>query len=511
MDAPITLSTAHDLKPYGVIRLQLAFYFPKEGDYKAYPLHVAEEDTILAHADARVLRVVDAPAPENAASWSVLARDGTEEAVLSRLASGNMADIDLQQILWRLKSKSFFEKTTEILRKRLWSGSDVARVFSYGIHHNDPKAISNLLEINNYGMNLGSWFDCELIQVTPTRHHGWEIMEFDPLVNARAHAFGNNSRFTHHDAHQHYIVFLDTLAWKKQLSANDQLSYTCFLLLQDRHDEALKRFAKIDPKALKNGLQLQYDYLKSVVLFIQEKPQEASAIAKTYADKLPPGIWKNRFATVVYQAGEVAKPLPEDTDKKAPVLPALAILQDAEVSHKLVLKHRSLEEAEIRLYHIDLEVLFSKDPFLSGGSETSLPDIAPNLTADVPLTKDEESTDYVLPESFRKGNILVAARSGNQERLKIMNSQVLDVRVDPSRRLLQVYDTASRKVLPKTYIKVYREYDDGSVEFHKDGYTDLRGAFDYLSHTGADASDIQRLAILISHPEKGARTKIIRR
>ncbi|MCF7734020.1 MAG: hypothetical protein K9N23_20210, partial [Akkermansiaceae bacterium] len=64
------------------------------------------------------------------------------------------------------------------------------------------------------------------------------------------------------------------------------------------------------------------------------------------------------------------------------------------------------------------------------------------------------------------------------------------------------------KPLPKTYIKVYAETTSGETVFHKDGYTDLRGKFDYLSHTGVDPSTIKRVALLVSHPEKGARTVI---
>jgi hypothetical protein len=44
--------------------------------------------------------------------------------------------------------------------------------------------------------------------------------------------------------------------------------------------------------------------------------------------------------------------------------------------------------------------------------------------------------------------------------------------------------------------------------FHKDGYTDLRGKFDYLSNTAVDPSTVKRVAILVSHPEMGARTVI---
>lgn len=33
--------------------------------------------------------------------------------------------------------------------------------------------------------------------------------------------------------------------------------------------------------------------------------------------------------------------------------------------------------------------------------------------------------------------------------------------------------------LPKTYVKVYQRKRGGEVSFFKDGYTDLRGRFDY--------------------------------
>ena len=35
--------------------------------------------------------------------------------------------------------------------------------------------------------------------------------------------------------------------------------------------------------------------------------------------------------------------------------------------------------------------------------------------------------------------------------------------------------------LPKVYVKVYARLADGTVKFHKDGYTDHRGRFDYAT------------------------------
>ena len=84
----------------------------------------------------------------------------------------------------------------------------------------------------------------------------------------------------------------------------------------------------------------------------------------------------------------------------------------------------------------------------------------------------------------------------------------MDLRHTPLDRTVQVMDSATRKPLAKTYIKVYVENRQGDIVFHKDGYTDLRGKFDYLSHTGVDPAGIKRVALLASHPEKGARTVI---
>jgi len=50
-----------------------------------------------------------------------------------------------------------------------------------------------------------------------------------------------------------------------------------------------------------------------------------------------------------------------------------------------------------------------------------------------------------------------------------------------------VTDAASGKALAKVYVKSYVRTADGEVKFYKDGYTDLRGRFDYCvgEHAGA--------------------------
>ena len=45
---------------------------------------------------------------------------------------------------------------------------------------------------------------------------------------------------------------------------------------------------------------------------------------------------------------------------------------------------------------------------------------------------------------------------------------------------------------------------NGTVAFHKDGYTDLRGKFDYASTNDLELSQVKRFAILVLSDEYGA-------
>ena len=503
---PATLATTRKIDPYGVLSLDLAFYFPAAGEFPVYPMHVTQDGIILAHGDPRILRVTDQPAPEDAAAWSVLARDGTPEAVLQRLRTVNLTTIDLGAILWRLADRGFYLKVTQLLRERLYFSPGVS---AYAFQHNDPETIRTYLENAQSVTALGPWLDSPLLTVRPRIHHDWETLEFDPLVNARAHRFGTNPRLTHPAALEHYHAFLDQLAWKPALDANDQLSLTVFLLLQDRVGEALERFAKID--AAKLSARVQYDYLHAVVLFHQEQPAAARAIAATHLPALPPGLWHDRFQAVIDQADEITTLANADNSKNPGQAATLEPTLDLTLAGdgKLVIKHRALEKATLRLFSVDVEVLFSNDPFLKGkGNSGTQPLIRPNEQREIAFAKDLTETTVDLPPAFRNGNVLIAAEAGSTQILKVLDSTGLELRQDPAARTVQVMDATTFKPLPKTYVKVYAETHGGRVTFHKDGYTDLRGKFDYLSHTGVDPSTIKRVALLISHPDKGARSVI---
>ena len=53
------------------------------------------------------------------------------------------------------------------------------------------------------------------------------------------------------------------------------------------------------------------------------------------------------------------------------------------------------------------------------------------------------------------------------------------------------------KPVSKAYVKVYAQLAGGGVKFYKDGYTDLRGRFDYTSLNTDEIGNVERFAILV--------------
>ena len=55
-----------------------------------------------------------------------------------------------------------------------------------------------------------------------------------------------------------------------------------------------------------------------------------------------------------------------------------------------------------------------------------------------------------------------------------------------------------------TMADAYARMSGGEVRFYKDGYTDLRGRFDYASLSTDELDRVERFALLVLHDEHGA-------
>ena len=66
---------------------------------------------------------------------------------------------------------------------------------------------------------------------------------------------------------------------------------------------------------------------------------------------------------------------------------------------------------------------------------------------------------------------------------------------------LSAFDTEE---IAKAYVKVYAQRPDGSNRFYKDGYTDLRGKFDYTSLNTNELDNVDKFSLLILSDTDGA-------
>jgi hypothetical protein len=272
----------------------------------------------------------------------------------------------------------------------------------------------------------------------------------------------------------------------------DNLSVAYFLFLQDRVDEALARFKTVDANALPT--KLQHDYLKCYADFYEDNLAEARGIAAKYADFSVPR-WRMLFGEVTAQLDEIEGKGPNrekrdkpDREKQQGELASTEPGFELKVEHKtLALTWKNLGEVTLNYYLMDPEFSFSSSPFVSQDAGR-FNIIKPNRTAILALPKDKDTLDVPLPGEFAKANVLVEVIGAGQRKTQAYHANTLKVAVTENYGRLETRDSTTDKPLPKAYVKVYAKLHDGTVRFFKDGYTDLRGRFDYASLNGPDAS-----------------------
>jgi hypothetical protein len=152
---------------------------------------------------------------------------------------------------------------------------------------------------------------------------------------------------------------------------------------------------------------------------------------------------------------------------------------------------------------MDIELLFSRSPFLQEGA-AQFSYIRPMLSrvVEIPAGKKELMVD--LPEEFKTKNVMVEAVAAGVRKTQAYYANTLKVQMIESYGQLLVTQAQTGKAVSGAYVKVYAKMNDGTVKFFKDGYTDLRGRFDYVSLNTNELEDSQRLAVLVLSDAFGA-------
>ena len=511
-----TRSVHMRLEPYSTQRLDYYFYFPATGRYRHYPVHVAKNEKLIAFAEPFVLNVVETLTRIDKSSWDYVSQHGTGAQVAQYLNTHNIARINLARIAWRMRDDVYFKQIISLLAKRHAYNQTL---WSYGIKHNVLPAAREFLKHSSYPNGCGMYIDTKLLTIDPVERHTYQHMEYSPLVNARRHQLGQRRKIVNDRFFQQYMRLMKVLTYREKLDDTDLMAVTYYMLLQDRVGEALAFFDRVDPKKLPT--QIQYDYFNAYIAFYREDVKTARDIATKYKDH---GVdrWRNVYANVLAQADEIdgkaAKVIdPEDRAQAQARLAATAPSFEFTVaSKKIKLTHQNLAECRINYYRMDIELLFSRQPFV-GAFSGQFSYIRPNKSDVVKLAVNGAVKQAVtqkaaegprtltidLPKDFHTANVMVEIVAGGVKKSQAYYSNALAVQVIENYGQVRVTQADTGKAVSKAYVKVYSRGSDG-VKFYKDGYTDLRGRFDYTSLNTNEIDRVSRFAILILSPNDGA-------
>ncbi len=493
-----------DLNAFSTKTLEYYFYFPASGDFTHYPAHVSIETRVVAVADPLRFNVVDEPSEIDTQSWAFVSQNGTDAQVIDFLQTENLQNINLVEIAFRMKDADFFRQVIDLLASRFAYDHTL---WSYAIKHNETDAITQYLKNAEAFLRLcGSYLNSELIVIDPVTRRWYEHREFWPLVNARAHQLGPRRKILNQRIWQQYHTLMDILARRTKLDDDDQLAATYYLLLQDRIEEAISHFDQVDPNKLETTIQ--YDYCSAYVALYKEQVDTAYEVAQRYKT-YPVKRWRDLFQTVLAHVDEIRgggttlvddKNQSEQQTKLASKTPSFDFNVE---SRKTKITYQNLQRVTANYYQMDVELLFSRNPFVqrqTGGFAM----IKPNFSQVVELPGGKNSFEFDLPGQFENSNVLVELVGAGITKSQAYYANSLDIQTIEQYGQLRVTEDETKKPLSKVYVKVYARKADGSVHFYKDGYSDLRGRFDYASLSNQKLDDVERFAILVMSDVNGA-------
>jgi hypothetical protein len=499
-----TKHTQVQLDPYRTEALEFYFYFPAPGQFQHFPVHVARGDALVAAAEALAFNVVNEPTQIDRTSWPYLSQHGTDQEVLDYLQRENLNAIDLDKIAFRMRDKDVFRQTIAVLSQRhLYNHT----LWSYAIEHDEPGAAREFLShCDDFVSQCGDQLDSPLLTIDPVLRRRYEHLEYRPLVNARAHQIGQRRQILNDRLHAQYHRWLKLLSYARQLSDQDRLTTVYYLLLQDRLADAETQFQQVDAAQL--ATRLQYDYCQAYLAMSAGNTDEARKIASRY-DPYPVDRWRNAFALVRSHLDEIEGQHagPVDQRDRAQVQDELAARQPSfefTVENRTVrLDYRNLQQVRINYYRMDIELLFSRNPFVQRYSG-QFSYLQPNLTQTVDLPEGQTHVELPLPDALLNQNVLVEIEGAGVRHSEAHYSNSLTVQVVENYGQVRVTDAATGQPLSTVYVKVCAQLNDGQIQFYKDGYTDLRGRFDYATLSTNMLDNVSKFAILVLSDQQGA-------
>jgi hypothetical protein len=510
------------LQPFATDRIEYHFYFPEKGGFEQYPACVTNDAQTLAMAEPTKFNVLEVPSKVDQTSWPYLAVNGSTQQIADYLKSANLRSLEWSLAAHRMRDKEAYEAIMSVLDS---NQHFVQELWAYSVLHNDyPRLTQFVNHQDSFVQTCGPVLESKLLDIDPVSRRIAEHLEYAPLVTPRIHPLRTETEITNNRFMEQYRQLMTTIAYETSATADQQLALVYYLLLQNRIKEAIDRFALVPREA--TAMTMQHDYLTAVLCFHQMNYEQAGKIAEDYL-QYPVPRWRERFDEIRSQLAQRERLLRGGSEREGSIPTGSILAQAADLStldrerqqdqnaallpvvrltsegDRIVIEHRNVQRAKVQLYRVDLEMLFSFTPFVQQDM-SQLAMIEPNRVEAIELQAEGGKTPWELPAELSKETLLVeVVGDGIRQTMLYYGNQLSTYVAEPFGQL-QVLGSSDRKPVVGAYVKVYARHSDGSERFFKDGYTDLRGRFDYATISGPDSATVSRLAILVVGPEGGS-------
>ncbi|QDV55920.1 hypothetical protein [Rosistilla oblonga] len=512
-----------ELEPFATQTLEYQFYFPSAGQFKHYPASVSADGMALASGEPRTFGVVDNPTQIDEETWEYIALRGDAAKIADFLKTANLRKLDWTQVAPRLRDRAIYDVVLRAMTEfQVWDET----VWGYAVYHKDAPRITELISNDTeFVAACGPVLRSSLLTIDPVDRDLYEHLEYAPLVRSRIHPLRDQPEIMNDRLLQQYRHLMNVLSYQRKPSTEQQLALCYYLLLQNRIEEAIRRFETVARDEATP--QLQYDYLDAYLALFAQDYRRAAAIADNY-QSFPIPRWRQRFTElsnqleqrrVLMSGAEIA-----GAERPADALPTadaadlsvwgrdsaqsqsaakepkieLALRQDT-----VLIKHQNIRQAEIRFYSMDLELLFSKTPFIQN-DVSQLAMIAANESEPLTLQAASGTLEYRLSPELAKQTLLVEVTGQGVRQTIFYYGGNLTTYVAEAFGQVQVLQAGSRQPISGAYVKVYAKHRDSQIRFYKDGYTDLRGRFDYTSLSTPELATTEKFAILVVAEDVGA-------
>ncbi|XZE53298.1 hypothetical protein SH139x_005033 [Planctomycetaceae bacterium SH139] len=512
------------IKPFEVQRIEYQFYFPAAGEFQHYPVCLSSSGQVVARAEQQSFSVVSSPSKIDETSWEQIAQAGSADQIAEFLATANLRKLDLSLVNHRLRDRAVYDAVIGVVdNARVWEPS----LWGYAFLYRDlPRMQSYLSQRTDFVSVVGPVLDSQLLTVEPISRGLYEHLEFAPLVSSRIHSLRPEPEILNDRFLQQYRSLMQIVAYQLRPSDEQTLALCHYLLLQNRIEEAISRFATIEREQIE--MAVQYDYMAAYLALHQGNVEQAGKLAAAHAEH-PVPRWRTRFQQVQDQLSQrrdllsgaqlvnqnetpSAAGVREDAadlallDREQRQADSAATAPDVRVrveGDSLVIDHRNTEAVTINFYGVDLELLFSKTPFVRQGLQ-QMAMVRPGRVESLTVGKGDGSSQFRLDDVLSRQTLLVEVVSGASRDTTLYYGGRLKTYLSEGFGQLQVSDRTTGQPVETAYVKVYAKTKAGGVEFYKDGYTDLRGRFDYATLSTGDLASISSLAILVLDTERGA-------